>query len=126
LSRNLAEQTNNYCVRSNKAITMNKEERQHHIVQLIEESNGQQLLGTRELASSSRFRDDGKARLAGASREGLLHAPGGASPTRPPQLHRKDIPLVSKIGKFTDFLTPCWWRSQTAELGYRIALSIRG
>ena len=43
-------ETNIIYVQSNTIMLMNKEQRQHRILHLIEHSNGEHMLGTRELA----------------------------------------------------------------------------
>ncbi len=108
---------------------MNKEERQNRILELIEKSNGQELLGTRELAehfgvSEMTVRRD----LQELSQEGLLHRQhGGASPARQP--HQPDrneigILLVSRTGKYSDpFFNAVLEGAdrKLRELGYRVA-----
>ncbi|HLU11210.1 MAG TPA: substrate-binding domain-containing protein [Oceanobacillus sp.] len=107
---------------------MNKEQRQNHILQLIQQSDGN-LLGTRELAeqfgvSEMTVRRD----LQELSQEGLLRRQhGGAAPSqlrRPVERGEIGIILVSSTGKFTDpffnaILEGADRRLQ--ELGYRIA-----
>ncbi len=105
------------------SLMLNKSERQSHILHLIEESNGQNLLGTRELAdrfgvSEMTVRRD----LQELSQEGLLRRHhGGAASTQ-----RKEIGilLISRTGKYSDpffnaFLEGADRKLQ--ELGYRIA-----
>jgi len=121
--------TNTKNVHSNILIIMNKEERQNHIIQLIEQSGDQQMLGTRELAehfgvSEMTMRRD----LQELSEEGLLRRQhGGATPARQPRGHeRKDIGilLVSTTGKYTDpFFSAILEGAdhKLQQLGYRIA-----
>jgi DNA-binding LacI/PurR family transcriptional regulator len=109
---------------------MSKEERQNHIIQLIEQSNGEQLLVTRELAerlgvSEMTVRRD----LHELSQEGLLRRQhGGAAPAeRPrelPQRKEVGILLVSRTGKYSDpFFNAIMEGTdrKLRELGYRIA-----
>jgi DNA-binding LacI/PurR family transcriptional regulator len=102
---------------------LNKAERQSHILQLIEEANSQNLLGTRELAdrfgvSEMTVRRD----LQELSQEGLLrrHHGGAAS------AQRKEIGilLVSRAGKYSDPFFNALLEGadrKLQELGYRIA-----
>jgi DNA-binding LacI/PurR family transcriptional regulator len=120
---------NNIHVQSNILSTMNKEERQNHIVQLIEKSDGQHMFGTREIAdlfgvSEMTVRRD----LQELSQEGLLRRQhGGALSMRPVrEVHRPEIGilLVSKTGKYTDpFFNAVLEGAdrKLQELGYRIA-----
>lgn len=108
---------------------MSKEQRQHHLIELIEQSDGQQLLGTRALAeqfgvSEMTIRRD----LQELSVEGLLRRQhGGASALRQSKdKHRKEIGIIlaSTSGKYQDpffnaVLEGADRRLQ--ELGYRIA-----
>ncbi|MEO8396313.1 MAG: DeoR family transcriptional regulator, partial [Chloroflexota bacterium] len=108
---------------------MNKAERQRKIIQLIEQSNGRQMLGTHELAamfgvSEMTVRRD----LQELSLDGLVRRQhGGASPPRPnfdPQRKEIGILLESKKAKYSDpffnaVLEGADRRLQ--ELGYRIA-----
>jgi len=108
---------------------MNKEERRSHIIQLIEKSDGEHILGTRELAeqfgvSEMTVRRD----LHELSQDGLLRRQhGGATPLRPHQeVTRKEIGilLVSTTGKYTDpFFNAILEGAdrKLQELGYRIA-----
>ncbi len=108
---------------------MNKEERQNHIIQLLEKANGQQVLGTRELAahfgvSEMTVRRD----LQALSRDGMLRRlHGGASPLPEPQeAPRREIGivLVSTTGKYSDpFFNAILEGAdhRLKELGYRVA-----
>jgi DNA-binding LacI/PurR family transcriptional regulator len=108
---------------------MNKAERQNHILRLIEQSNGQQLLVTRELAerfgvSEMTVRRD----LQALSHEGLLHRlHGGAAPARSRlELRRKEVGilLVSGSGKYSHpFFNAVLEGAdrRLRELGYRLA-----
>jgi DNA-binding LacI/PurR family transcriptional regulator len=108
---------------------MNKEQRQTHILHLIEQSDYQTMLGTRELAeqfgvSEMTVRRD----LQELSQEGLLQRQhGGATHNRKPQEpERKEIGilLVSKTGKYSDpFFNAVLEGAdrKLQELGYRIA-----
>ncbi|HVO42995.1 MAG TPA: substrate-binding domain-containing protein [Aggregatilineales bacterium] len=114
---------------SDRPIKVNKEERRNRIVQLIEQSGGKQVLGTRELAqvldvSEMTVRRD----LRDLSQEGLLRRQhGGAGPLRqPPDKHKNEIGvlLVSRTGKFSDpFFNAVLEGAdrRLRELGYRIA-----
>jgi DNA-binding LacI/PurR family transcriptional regulator/DNA-binding CsgD family transcriptional regulator len=116
-------------VHSNKQATIMKEERQHQIVQLIEQSNGRYMLSTQELArrfgvSEMTIRRD----LQLLAQEGLLRRQhGGASliPHRQGQIRKEiGIILVSATGKYSDpffssILEGADYRLQ--ELGYRIS-----
>jgi LacI family transcriptional regulator len=111
------------------AIKVNKEERRQRIVHLIEQSDQNQLLGTRELAahldvSEMTVRRD----LRELSREGLLlRRHGGAEPMRRLHIQEKKeigVLLVSRTEKYSDpffnaVLEGADRRLQ--ELGYRIA-----
>lgn len=109
---------------------MNKEERRHQIIQLIEESDGAQILGTRELAeqfgvSEMTVRRD----LQQLSMDGRLRRQhgGAAAPFRQPYAqNRKEIGilLASKTGKYSDpFFNAVLEGAdrKLLELGYRIA-----
>lgn len=112
---------------------MNKEKRQTQIVSLIEQSSGQQLLGTRELAerlgvSEMTVRRD----LQELSEEGLLYRQhGGASAARRPreqqeQRQHRDVGilLISRTGKYSDPFFNALLEGtdrKLQELGYRIA-----
>jgi LacI family transcriptional regulator len=113
---------------------MSKEERQNHIVRLIEMSDDQQLLGTRELAekfgvSEMTVRRD----LQELSQDGLLRRyHGGASPTRQPKgassaLQNRNqigIILASMTGKYTDPFFNAMLEGvdrKLQELDYRLA-----
>lgn len=108
---------------------MSKEERQNYIVQLIEQSGEQQMLGTRELAehfgvSEMTVRRD----LQELSQNGLLRRQhGGAAPVRAQRgQHHKEIGilLVSRTGKFSDPFFNAVLEGvdrKLLELGYRIA-----
>src|SRR5687767_7739438 len=94
-------------VRSNTLENMNKEARRQVIIQLVEQSGGQQLLRTRELAEQFGVsemtvrRDLRELSLGGFLRR--LH--GGAFPVRTQRDQlRKEIGvlLVSKTGKYMD------------------------
>jgi DNA-binding LacI/PurR family transcriptional regulator len=128
LSTKSIKKTNNQDVHSNIFITMNKEERQQHIIQLIEQSDRKQMFGTREFAelfgvSEMTVRRD----LQELSLEGLLRRQhGGAQKMRP---HRKQrdreigFLLVSKTGKYSDpFFNAVLEGAdrKIQELGYRI------
>jgi DNA-binding LacI/PurR family transcriptional regulator len=108
---------------------MNKEKRQHHILQLIQQSDGQHMLATRKLAeqfgvSEMTVRRD----LQELSQDGLLKRQhGGAAPAPVPrvaQLKEIGILLVSSTGKYSD---PFFNRilegadRKLHELGYRVA-----
>lgn len=107
---------------------INKEARQNHILQLIEQSNGQQLFGTRELAehfgvSEMTVRRD----LQELSQEGLLQRQhGGAAPARHSrETARKEIGilLISRKGKYSDPFFNALLEGadrKLQELGYRI------
>lgn len=108
---------------------LNKAARQNHILQLIEQTDGQQFLGTRELAehfgvSEMTVRRD----LQELSQEGLVQRQhGGAAPVR--QSHetaRKEIGilLISRKGKYSDPFFNALLEGadhKLQELGYRIA-----
>lgn len=108
---------------------MKKEERQHHIIHLIEQADQGQLLGTRALAerfgvSEMTVRRD----LRELSQSGLIQRQHGGvtSIPRPRSERRREVGfvLVSKTGKYTDpffnaILEGADRRLQ--ELGYRIA-----
>ncbi|MEO8613307.1 MAG: substrate-binding domain-containing protein [Chloroflexota bacterium] len=108
---------------------MNKEQRQHHILHLIEDSNGQHMLGTRELAeqfgvSEMTVRRD----LQELSQDGLLRRQhGGAAPLRQAndhQLREVGIVLVSTTGKYADPFFNAILEGvdqKLPQLGYRIA-----
>lgn len=108
---------------------MNKEARHNHILQLIEQSDGQHILGTRELAehfgvSEMTVRRD----LQELSQEGLLlRQHGGAAPARPSrETPRKEIGilLISSKGKYSDPFFNALLEGadrKLQELGYRIA-----
>ena len=109
---------------------MNKEERQHYIIQLIEQSDGAQILGTRELAeqfgvSEMTVRRD----LRQLSLDGRLRRQhgGAAAPVRQPyDQNRKEIGilLASKTGKYSDPFFNALLEGvdrKLLELGYRIA-----
>jgi DNA-binding LacI/PurR family transcriptional regulator len=109
---------------------MNKEERQNHILQLIDQSSDHQKFGTRELAeqlgvSEMTVRRD----LQKLSDGGLLRRQhGGATPLlrHLPDHQRKEIGilLVSATGKFTDpFFNAILEGAdrKLQQLGYRIA-----
>ncbi len=107
---------------------MKKEQRQQRIVQLIENSNGQRLLGTRELAeqfgvSEMTVRRD----LQELSRDGLLQRQhGGAFPLRQEMGLRKDVGIVlaSRTGKYSDPFFNALLEGvdrKLEELGYHIA-----
>ena len=119
-------------VHSNNSNKMNKEERQNHIVQLIQESDGIHMLGTRELAeqfgvSEMTVRRD----LQELSLGGLLRRQhGGASPvvrnSHTSKSHRNEISIVlaSKFGKYSDpFFNAVLEGTDKRlhELGYRLA-----
>ena len=108
---------------------MNKTERQQQIIQLIQQSNGRQRLGTRELAerfavSEMTVRRD----LQELSLDGLLlRQHGGAAPVRPardPEHRQIGILLESKKAKYSDpFFNAVLEGAdhKLQELGYRIA-----
>jgi DNA-binding LacI/PurR family transcriptional regulator len=109
---------------------MNKEERRHYIIQLIEQSDGAHLLGTRELAeqfgvSEMTVRRD----LQQLSLDGHLRRQhgGAAAPFRQLQgQNRKEIGilLASKTGKYSDPFFNALLEGadrKLLELGYRIA-----
>jgi DNA-binding LacI/PurR family transcriptional regulator len=106
---------------------MNKEQRQSHILQLIQQSNGDHLLGTRELAeqlgvSEMTVRRD----LQELSQEGLVRRQhGGATQNRRATEHKEiGVLLVSKAGKFSDPFFNAVLEGvdrKLQELGYRIA-----
>jgi DNA-binding LacI/PurR family transcriptional regulator len=108
---------------------MNKEERQGRIVQLIEQSDGKHMLGTRELAqqlgvSEMTVRRD----LQELSLNGLLrrqHGGAGRMPDPRGQAQKEiGILLVSKVGKFTDPFFNAVLEGVDRKLqqgGYRIA-----
>jgi DNA-binding LacI/PurR family transcriptional regulator len=109
---------------------MNKEERQQYIIQLIEKSDGAQILGTRELAeqfgvSEMTVRRD----LQQLSLDGRLRRQhgGAAAPLRQPyDPSRKEIGilLASKTGKYSDPFFNALLEGvdrKLLELGYRIA-----
>jgi DNA-binding LacI/PurR family transcriptional regulator len=108
---------------------MNKTERQQKIIQLVEQSNGRQMLGTHELASLFGVSEMTVRRdLQELSLDGLVRRQhGGASPTRSsfdPQRKEIGIVLESKKAKYSDpffnaVLEGADRRLQ--ELGYRIA-----
>ncbi len=85
---------------------MNKEERQSQIVQLIEQSDRKEILGTRQLAehlgvSEMTVRRD----LQELSQEGLLlrqHGGAGRVRQRPTPQKEVGILLVSRTGKYSD------------------------
>jgi DNA-binding LacI/PurR family transcriptional regulator len=121
--------TNKGNVHSNILMAMNKIERHQQIIQLIDQSDGKNKLGTRELAeqfgvSEMTVRRD----LHELSQEGLLRRQhGGASSLRQPRNHiRKEIGilLVSTTGKYSDpFFNAVLEGAdgKLQELGYRIA-----
>ena len=121
--------TNNINVRSNTLTHMNKEERQNHILQLIDQSSDHQKFGTRELAeqlgvSEMTVRRD----LQELSQDGLLRRQhGGATPLRQAldhQLKEVGIVLVSTTGKYADPFFNAILEGvdhKLLELGYRIA-----
>lgn len=108
---------------------MNKEERQSHIIQLIEQSDGKHMLGTRELArqlgvSEMTVRRDFQELSLG----GLLRRQHGGATSVPHPHHQQHkeigILLVSKVGKFTDPFFNAVLEGvdrKLQELGYRIA-----
>ena len=108
---------------------MNKAERQRKIIQLIEQSNGRQMLGTHELAtlfgvSEMTVRRD----LQELTFDGLVQRQhGGAGPLRPkfdPQHKEIGILLESKKAKYSDpFFNAVLEGTdrRLQELGYRIA-----
>jgi DNA-binding LacI/PurR family transcriptional regulator len=108
---------------------MNKAERQRKILQLIEQSNGQQMLGTHELASLFSVSEMTVRRdLQELSLDGLVRRQhGGASPPRPvldPQRREIGIVLESKKAKYSDpFFNAVLEGAdhKLQELGYRIA-----
>ena len=86
---------------------MNKTERQQKIIQLVEQSNGRQMLGTHELASLFGVSEMTVRRdLQELSLDGLVRRQhGGASPTRSsfdPQRKEIGIVLESKKAKYSD------------------------
>src|ERR1700712_5226269 len=108
---------------------MNKAERQRKIIQLIEQSNGKQMLGTHELASLFSVSEMTVRRdLQELSFDGLVRRQhGGASPTRPtfdPERKEIGIVLESKKAKYSDpFFNAVLEGTdrKLQELGYRIA-----
>ncbi len=106
---------------------MNKEERQNHILQLIESTNGGNILGTRELAeqfgvSEMTVRRD----LQELAEEGLLRRQHGGAAARRWQTDQNEIGilLVSPKGKYSDpFFNAVLEGTdrQLRELGYRIS-----
>jgi DNA-binding LacI/PurR family transcriptional regulator len=108
---------------------MNKAERQRKILQLLEQSNGRQMLGTHELASLFSVSEMTVRRdLQELSGDGLVRRQhGGASPPRPVlDSQRKEIGIVleSKKAKYSDpFFNAVLEGTdhKLQELGYRIA-----
>src|SRR5262245_26802946 len=107
---------------------MNKENRQNRIIQLIEQSDGKQLLGTRQLSeylgvSEMTVRRD----LQELSREGLVQRQhGGASPVRSQRERSTKEIGIWRVGRgkysdpfFNEVLEGVDEKLQ--ELGYRIA-----
>jgi len=111
------------------AVKVNKEERQQHIVHLIEQSNENQVLGTRELAEQLAVSEMTVRRdLHELSQEGLLHRRhGGAEPIRrqhKPEKKEIGVLLVSRTAKYSDpfFNAVLEGADQRLhELDYRIA-----
>lgn len=108
---------------------LRKEERRNRIVQLIQRSDGRQILGTRELAerlgvSEMTIRRD----LETLAQEGRLRRQhGGAVPTQPlTEMQPKEVGilLVSRTGRYTDPFFNAVLEGvdrRLQELGYRIA-----
>jgi DNA-binding LacI/PurR family transcriptional regulator len=116
-------------VRSNKNNLMNKEQRQQQITRLVEQSDVQHMLGTRELAelfgvAEMTIRRD----LQELAESGLLQRKhGGASASRKSAKQRRrdvGIVLASRTGKYSDPFFNALLEGtdrRLQELGYRIA-----
>ncbi len=108
---------------------MNKEARQHRIIQLLEQSDNTRILGTREIAANLGVSEITVRRdLQELSQEGLIQRRhGGAEPLRPkeqPAQKEVGFVLVSRTSKFSDpfFNAVLEGADQRLrELGYRIA-----
>src|SRR6185369_15839303 len=83
------------CHYSSTVFTMNKEARQSRIVELLEQSNNDQILGTREIAETLGVSEITVRRdLQELSQEGLIQRRhGGAGPAR-----RKDSSPSKEVG----------------------------